>query len=162
MNRSVPFLAALLLCTFGSDANARETTIGIKELPASVRDSMGLIYPDAKILRLTREASGHEVVYEAELLIHERQVDALFNEDGSLREEEARIPTRDLPTAIQVAVDRDTAKSGSILRAERLSTGRHDPHPRFEVLVSRAKILTEFVYSSSGALLKSRPGERSK
>ena len=156
MKRSIVTWLSILLCGSGAFAAASETTIQHESLPASVRDSLDVRYPGATIEKLRRETVKRVVLYEAELSLPEGRVDALFESDGRLREEERLLPASRLPPAVRRAVQRVTGGRGSILRAERLTSGAKGERLRFEVLVAARGGRTEYVFNAGGRLLKTQ------
>lgn len=157
MKRSSAVLLMIVLCGFGSVARAGEASIPRGALPAAVIDSLDSRYPGATILQLMREDGAGGVLYEAEMSLPGGRVDALFDSDGRMREEEAQISVSDLPKVVRLAIQRVVGGRGSIVRAERLTSGVEHQSVRFEILVSRRARRMEYVYSASGRLLETRP-----
>jgi len=122
---------------------------------------MNTRYPGAEILGLSQEKKKGAVVYEAEMKVSGKRVDALF-ENGKFREEEARISVEELPEGVRAAFARSPQAKWNVDLVERLTTAKAPAAPKYEIQASSGKRHVELVYTADGKRVKAVKVEASE
>ena len=144
---------ASVMTLASTGAGAREVSIRRESLPAAVRDALGTRYPGAKFMGLTREKEKGVMLYEAEMKVSGRRVDALMDANGALREEEAQIAQSELPETVRQAHAQSAQAHWKIESIERISFRTASTPQRFELRVSDGKRHLELIYGANGKRL---------
>jgi hypothetical protein len=163
MKRTTIFCSLLLSVVAGAwmSVSAAEVSVRREALPAAVSAALESRYHGAEVLALTRERTKGVMLYEAEMKVSGRRVDALFESNGTLREEEAEIAASELPEGVRAAYARSAQAGWKIERAERITSGASAKPPRFELLAVGGKRRVELVYAADGRRLSAaRAGEK--
>jgi len=147
-------LLSLGLTCASAIARAREVPIQREALPVAVSAALQTRYSDAEILTLTQETEKGSILYEAEMTVAGRKIDALFDSNGTLREEEAEIPLVELPESVRAAHARSAQAKWKVLTVERVTSGNPATPVRFEMHVADGKRTLELQYSANGKRLK--------
>jgi hypothetical protein len=92
-------------------ARAAEETIKPEELPKAVAEALKARFPQGKITSAAKEEDEKSVVYDIELVEHERKFETDIKEDGTMLEVEKEIKIKDLPAAITKAVETEHSKA---------------------------------------------------
>ena len=140
-------------------AIAKEVSIHQEALPAAVKAAMDSRYPGAEILGLSQEKQKGIVIYEAEMKVSGKKVDALFDSNGKFREEEALISASDLPESVSAALAKSAQAKWKIDAVERLTTSNASAPPKYEIQVSNGKRHAELVYTADGKRVKAAKAE---
>jgi hypothetical protein len=143
--------ASVLLLLFVAPAGASEIAVKRADLPAAVRKAVDQHYPSAQHLGYSREREDGRLLYEAEMKVAGRHVDASFDSLGALVVEEAEIPVKEIPAAVRDSLAKSVHAKGTIERVEKVTeTGAPRP-PRYELVVRDGSNRYEMVFESSGA-----------
>lgn len=90
------------------DENARPTEIEFHvspdEVPANVMDAMNALWPGGKAVAAEKEFIGSTLYWEVTKEVEGREVEAMFQQNGTLHSEEIEVPAESVPDAVQAAV----------------------------------------------------------
>lgn len=158
MKNTILIGSLLLLAATGTwtTTDARETPVRREALPAAVSAALESHYHGAEILGLTQEITKRDILFEAEMKVAGLSVDALFESNGTLREEEAEIGSGELPDAVRSAYAHSAQAKWTIARAERIRSGAATAPTRYELLVTRGEVHLELVYAANGSRLSAK------
>ena len=116
MSRVLVVLATVLTVS----ATAQGARLGLKDLPATVRQAVEAQTKDSTIRTISVEKKNGVTFYEVETTTRNGvQRDLLFSADGALTETEERLAAKEWPRPIVAAM----RKEGEIKRIERLTKG---------------------------------------
>ena len=142
---------SVLALLLGAPAGASEVAVKRADLPAAVLKAVDQHYPKAQHLGYSREREDGRLLYEAEMKVAGRHVDASFDSLGNLVVEEATIPTKEIPAAVLEGLAKSPHAKGTIERVEKVTeTGASRP-PRYELVVRQGDARYEMVFESSCA-----------
>jgi hypothetical protein len=112
-------IAAILILAGVSAAEAREVKLKTAEVPAAVLDSLKVHYPGAAFLGFSRETEKGATLFEAEMKVQGRHVDATLDAVGVMKEEETEVSVEELPAAVRTGLAHSDYAHGKVERAER-------------------------------------------
>jgi len=156
-SRGVPIVAAVALLALTQVVGAGETELRSDEVPEAVRDSLQAHYPGAKYLGFSMETGNGSSLYEAEMNVAGRRIDALLDSVGTFQEIETEVHVSELPEAVRTALRESEFAEGRIENAESHAVPGSGKEPDYELLVELKGETYELVYSSRGALKRSEP-----
>ncbi|MFI5370632.1 MAG: hypothetical protein ACHQ52_03670 [Candidatus Eisenbacteria bacterium] len=145
--------ACVALVSLGGVATAKEESIHRETLPGPVRDALAQRYPGAEFRGFTHEREKGVDLYEAEMTVSGRRVDASFEATGRLREEEAEIAASDLPEPVRRSHDASAQGHWKIERVERIRSSDSSAPPSYELRVFDGRQRVEVRYASDGRRL---------
>jgi len=148
----------LVLVAIGMSALAseKETAIKREALPAPVQSALDARYPGAEVLGMSEEKEKGKTLYEIEMKVAGRRVDAVFAADGARHEEEAEIPASELPAAVTASHGHSAQAKSTINRVEKITLGTDKAASRYELLVTDGKKQLELVYAADGKRLSAK------
>ena len=121
MNRLVRLgMAALLLLTMLSIAQAQERKLKRAQLPAAVEKTVAEQSQGATIVGFATEVENGRRLYEAELKVNGLGKDILMDKNGNIVEVEAEVPMDSLPSAVQEGLKK-VAGTRTIVKVESLT-----------------------------------------
>ena len=147
-------MIALLVAAGCSSPNATDTTIQRDALPPKVSASLDARYPNAEILKLSKEKSLTGTVYEAEMKVEGRRVDAIFDGDGSFKEAEASIAADALPAAVREDIASSPQGDWTMLTIEAVTKGPETSPSKYEIILMKGGEKFEVEYAPDGKRLK--------
>lgn len=118
------WLLALVLLWACSAAPAvqAEKKIGVKDLPAPVREAFEKQFPQARVLGVSEEKEPGGAVYEIEIQWRGRHYDVTYKPDGASVSVEETIPMEEVPAAVAAALKKEFP-SARVIRAEKITEG---------------------------------------
>ena len=154
MRGALPFSPIVLgAVSIWSVALAGEVSVKRSALPAAVNAALESRYPGAQFLGFTRETTKGVTVFEAEMKTAGRRVDASFESDGKLHEEEAEIAVAEIPAKVSASLATSAQANWKIEHAERITTADATAAERYELLVVNHKQRLELMYAADGKRL---------
>lgn len=147
-------MLALLAAAGCAAPNATDTTIQRDALPPKVSAALDARYPDAEIVRLSQEKSLTGTVYEAEMKVKDRRVDAIFAGDGAFKEAEASIAADDLPAAVREDIASSPQGDWTMLTIEAVTKGTETSPSKYEIMLMKGGEKFEVEYAPDGKRLK--------
>lgn len=94
-------------------------------LPPAVRDALTKAWPNARVVRVEREAKAGKVEWEVALQVDAQAFEATFDDAGHLLAEERVVTLDALPEKVRDALKAATPKGASIERVEQVTEGGH-------------------------------------
>lgn len=149
-------VAGLLLCL---SAGAKEVKIKSKEVPGAILDTLLVHYPKAKFLGFSMETENDLTLFEAEMKIDDRHVDALLDSAGTFHEIETEIQAAELPEAVRTALGASDYAQGKIRGAERHVVPGPKETVTYELDVELRGRRFEVVYDADGKLINSEKSD---
>ncbi len=119
-------LTIVILCAvvmLNLKANAQESKITKKDLPAAVLNAFKNAYPAASIKGLSTEKEKGKTYFEIESVDGKAKRDLLYEADGTLVEIEEVIGVHELPDAVREAIKKEYPR-GTITLAEQTTKGK--------------------------------------
>jgi hypothetical protein len=139
-----------------ASGSAREVTISRSDLPAAVSRSLDAHYPGAAVRGITREVAGRRTLFEAEMAVETRRVDATFDDRGSLVEEESPITFEECPRPVRDVFAASPHHRGTLRSVERVLRPAESGNPRYELRVAEPPNTFEFVFDPDGRLIRGK------
>jgi uncharacterized membrane protein YkoI len=160
MRSSIRFLLApLTLVLLALVAVADEEKVPVDKLPKKVVDAVKAKYPDAELVKASKEKEDGKVLYEVNVKNKGQKIDVTFTEDGKFVSEEKEIAAKDLPKEVSAALEGKYPKA-EIKRAEDVTEGEKK---YFEILLVTAdKKTMEVQIDAKGKILKEEKKEPKK
>jgi hypothetical protein len=147
-------LAAALLLTAVSPAEAAERTVKASAVPAAVQEVVKKSYPAARAVRYTRENERGKITYEVTLRFEGHVTDVGVTSEGKIVAEEERIAADELPVAVAKAFAASPQGRKRVERVERVVEGGNSLDPRFEILVQDGPVFIELTFDATGNLVR--------
>ncbi len=96
-------LVGLLVLLVGSCGQQKDKTDS-DQIPQKVSEALKAKFPDAEIVKWTKEEEGEIVIYDFEFTQNGQKLEADIKEDGSIHNWEKAIAAEDLPMVVQNVV----------------------------------------------------------
>lgn len=122
--------AAAALLVLSPALMAKEIKVKAADVPGAIMDTLNVHYPAAKFLGFSKEMESGSTLFEAEMRVDGRHVDALLDSVGTIREEETALSVDELPAPVRTALGKSKYAGGKIEGAERHvvpGTGKRRP-----------------------------------
>jgi hypothetical protein len=146
------WLAAAAVVALSAAAGAKEVKVKPGEVPAAVMDTLHVHYPAAKFLGFSKEIENGSTLFEAEMKVDGRNVDALLDSVGTFQEVETGITEEELPAAVRRALGKSRYAEGEFKSAERHIVPGSTEMPTYELHVELKGESYELVYDAGGHL----------
>ncbi len=146
--------AAAALLILGSAAGAKEVELTAAQVPPAVLDSLNVHFPAAKFLGFSGETEKGSTLYEAEMTVEGRRVDALLDSLGVVKEVETEIAVKELPAAVRTGLARTEYAKAKIEKAERHLRPGAEVAPTYELQVEWKGAHHELVFDAGGTLIR--------
>ena len=154
MNRLVRLgMAALLLLTMLSIAQAQERKLKRAQLPAAVEKTVAEQSQGATIVGFATEVENGRRLYEAELKVNGLGKDILMDKNGNIVEVEAEVPMDSLPSAVQEGLKK-VAGTRTIVKIESLT--KNGTLVAYEAVVKAGAKRSEIQVGPNGEKLTKR------
>ena len=88
--------AAAALLVLSPALMAKEIKVKAADVPGAIMDTLNVHYPAAKFLGFSKEMESGSTLFEAEMKVDGRHVDALLDSVGTIREEETALSVDEL------------------------------------------------------------------
>jgi len=151
MNRLVQLgMAALLLLTMLSIAQAQERKLKRAQLPAAVEKTVAEQSQGATIVGFATEVENGRRLYEAELKVNGLGKDILMDKNGNIVEVEAEVPMDSLPSAVQEGLKK-VSGTRTIVKVESLT--KNGTLVAYEAVVKAGAKRSEIQVGPNGAKL---------
>jgi hypothetical protein len=148
-------VAGLLLAQPAARAQGKDQ-LGLDKIPKKVMDALKTRFPKAEIHKWTEEKEGDVVVYDIEFKQESRKYEADIKEDGTIDNWEREIAAKDLPKAVEKAVETKYPKSTlkEIMAVTAVKDGK-DALEGFEIVLETAdKKEVEVTVAPDGKILE--------
>jgi hypothetical protein len=150
-----------LMCAFGSmvvmaflvtAALGDEEKVSPDKLPQKVQDAVKAKFPEAKVIKASKEKENNETIYEVAIKNGDQKITMDIKEDGTVVEYEKEINVKDLPKAVAEALAA-RYPNATLKTAEEVY--KKDKLDSYEVIVEPSgKKAFEVVVSPEGKILK--------
>jgi hypothetical protein len=152
---SIAILALVALVAVGD-----EEKVALDQLPQKIVDAVKAKFPDAKLVKASKEKENNEIIYEVNLKDKEQNVDVSLKEDGTIVEIEKEINAKDLPKVVADALEGKYPKA-TYKKAEEVI--KKDKLEYYEiVLVTAEKKTFEVTVDPEGKILKEEGKDKKK
>jgi hypothetical protein len=151
-------VVALVVLTSVYAAEDNERKLTKNDLPAAVLAAFEQSYPKASIESVSTETEDSTMYYEINSKDGKVKRDLLYAVDGTVKEVEESVKSRDLPGTVMQAVEKAFPK-GKIKKAEKLIKGGVTS---FELVVKSGKEEFELALSTDGTITKNEKQVKSE
>ena len=152
---SIAFLACFVMVAVGD-----EEKVDLDKLPPKIVDAVKTKFPDAKLIKASKEKENNETIYELNVKNGDQNIDISLKEDGTIVEIEKEIKATDLPKAVSEALE---AKYPKATHKKIEEVIKKDKPEYYEVvLVTAEKKTFEVVVDPDGKILKEEGKEKKK
>jgi len=149
---SVPFILILSFALLSCANGEQEKTVSMQEVPPAILKTFNDAYPGAAIKEYSEESEDGKTYYEISCTFEGRQIDAVYNPDGSVSAIEEVIPVESLPQAVNQAIAREVPQF-SLKLAEKISK-KSGIFYEVKLLDTRDQKTYELQFSESGELIE--------
>jgi hypothetical protein len=137
-----------------------EEKVDLDKLPPKIVDAVKTKFPDAKLIKASKEKENNETIYELNVKNGDQNIDISLKEDGTIVEIEKEIKATDLPKAVSEALE---AKYPKATHKKIEEVIKKDKPEYYEVvLVTAEKKTFEVVVDPDGKILKEEGKEKKK
>jgi hypothetical protein len=110
------------LVTGPGSAQASETEVKLQDLPPAVAQAVKAQSQGATLRGLSKEVEGAVTLYEAELLVHGRSKDIIFDAQGKILTVEEQTSLDAIPAAARAAIQKAVG-TGKLALVEKVTKG---------------------------------------
>ncbi len=155
---------ALCLLIGAAAVGADEEKVPLDKIPKAVMDALSAKFPKAKIDKCTKAKEGDDVVYDIEFKEGDRKCEADITENGTYINYEKAIEAKDLPKAVQEAIEKQYPKATrKEIMEETEVKGKEEKLSAYEVVLETAdKKEVEVRVSPEGKILEDTGAEKPK
>jgi hypothetical protein len=145
---TIIFAFVLVSCAQVED---QEKTVTKKEVPEAVLKAFNSSYPGASIKEYSEEIEGGQKTYEISCTFEGREIDAVYNPDGSVSGIEEVIAVESLPEVVYQAISKEVSQF-SIKLAEKIDKD-NETFYEVKILNMQDQKTYELQYSDTGELI---------
>lgn len=127
-------LLAVAGLLFGSTVQADEEDVPLTRLPAKVRDAVKAKFPEAELVKASKEVDEGVVLFEVGIKNKGQTIEVTVNEGGQIVEIEYQIDPKDLPKAVTDSLN----KKYGALKFEKAEDIVKGDKKYYEVLIAHA------------------------
>jgi len=135
---------------------AEEEKVPLDKLPKAVADAVKKRFPDAELVKASKETEDGKMFYEVSVKDKDLKADVTLTAEGQVQEMEKEVAAKDLPAAVTEALEAKYPKA-ALKKSEEIIKVRDGAEKleSYEVLlVTTEKKTVEVVFSPDGKIIK--------
>jgi hypothetical protein len=149
-------LVVALIFVTTSRASSQEENVPLDKLPKAVIEAAQQRFPNAKMLKASKENENGQIQYEVSMKLKGKNIDATFAAEGKLVSIEQEVAFEELPKAVQNALTAKFPKATYKLieSVTKVSKGKETLEYYEALLVTEAMKQVEVEIAADGAIKK--------
>jgi uncharacterized membrane protein YkoI len=144
-------VAVVLLAGVVGRADEKEEKVPLDKLPRAVVDAVKAKFPDAELVSAEKENEDGKTVYEVNIKFKGSTIEVTVTPEGKITSIEKEIAVKDLPKAVQEALDAKYPRA-TIKKTEEVTKG--DKVSYEVLLVTADKKKLEVVFDPAGKVIE--------